>query len=235
MSQTFIILIEISSWPGALCMFKALMILRISFSLNSKEVTLDWVKNVWLMGSSLLFFKSVHRSAKYSLKMFCFCVNVGYMVTAYKRVGIKGILRSESFLRGVKGIFSLILKKLVTTFCFKLSIRSRTNKLSMLSTRERIPSPCVLNIEISWSVSNASSTSLVEGRVGGVLSSSSWSSLLSSFSLSITLAMISSSLEKEADVSTSLSRSTNDWADRFGWIIWHYLTHTISQDPSANF
>ena len=114
--------------------------------------------------------------------------------------------------------FYLLLKKYVTTLCFKLSIRSRTNKLFMFSTRERISSPCVLNMERSWSVSNASSISEVEGRVGGVLSSTSWSSLLSSFSASITSAMISSSLEKEANVTTSLSRSANESAYRFGWM-----------------
>ena len=34
-------------------MFKALMILRISSSLKSKETSLDWVKSFWLMGSTL--------------------------------------------------------------------------------------------------------------------------------------------------------------------------------------
>ena len=33
-------------------MFKALMILRISSSMESKEVRLDCVKDVWLMGST---------------------------------------------------------------------------------------------------------------------------------------------------------------------------------------
>ena len=63
-------------------------------------------------------------------------------------------------------------------------------------------------MERSCSVSNMSSTSLVEGRVGGALFSSSWSSSLSSFSPSITSAMISSSLEKEADVTTSHDSKT---------------------------
>ena len=88
----------------------------------------------------------------------------------------------------------------------------------MFSTREWISSPHVLNMDRSCSASNASSNSLVEGRVGGVLSSSSWSSSISSFSPSITSAMISSSLEKEADVTTSLSRATNYSADRYGWM-----------------
>ena len=125
--------------------------------------------------------------------------------------------------------FYLLLKKSVTTLCFKLSIHSQTNKLSMFSTRERISTPRVLNMERFCSLSNASSTSLVEGRVARVLSSLSWSSSLSLFSPSITSAMISSSIEKEADVTTSLSRS----ADLVKWH--HYPTHANSRDPSANF
>ena len=69
--------------------------------------------------------------------------------------------------------FYLLLKKSFTTFCFKLSTHSRSNKFSMFSTRERLSSPRVLNMERPCSVSITSSTSLVEGPVGGVLSSSS--------------------------------------------------------------
>ena len=114
-------------------------------------------------------------------------------------------------------LFYLLLKKSLTTLCFKLSIYSRTNKLSMFSTRKRILFPRVLNRERSCSVCNASSTLIVKGRVGGVLSLPYWSSWFSSFFPSIILVMISSSLEKEADVTTSISRSANDSADRFGW------------------
>ena len=51
--QTFIIVIE-SSLPWSLCKFKALIILRISSPLKAKELSLDWVRNLWLMGSTLL-------------------------------------------------------------------------------------------------------------------------------------------------------------------------------------
>ena len=99
--------------------------------------------------------------------------------------------------------FYLLSKKSVATLSFELSVCSWTNKLSIFSTRERILYPRVVNMERSCSISNTSSTSLVEGRVGGVLSSSSWSSLFSLFPPSITLAMMS---------------SANDSAHRFGWM-----------------
>ena len=125
-------------------------------------------------------------------------------------------------------------EKVIYNTLLKLSICSRTNKLSMFITREWISSPRLLNMVKSCSVSNAFSASLVEGRVGGVLSSSSWSSSLSSFSPSITSAMIWSSLEKEEDVTTSLSRSANDQLiDLVEWH--HYPTHAISRDSPANF
>ena len=62
---------------------------------------------------------------------------------------------------------------------FKLSIHSWNKKLSMFSTKEQILFLRVLNIERSCSISNTSSTSLVKGHTGGILSSSSWSSSLS--------------------------------------------------------
>ena len=40
-------------------MFKALKILVILSSLKSKEGSLDWVINIWLMRSTMLFFKGV--------------------------------------------------------------------------------------------------------------------------------------------------------------------------------
>ena len=130
--------------------------------------------------------------------------------------------------------FYLLLKKSVTTHYFKLSIHSRSNKLSMSSTRGRISSPRVLNMERPCSVSNVSSTSLVERRVGGVRSSSSWSSSLSSSYPLITSAMISPSLEKEPDVTISLSRSANDSPERFGWMT--SLSNSCNcQKSSANF
>ena len=111
--------------------------------------------------------------------------------------------------------FYLLLKKSVTTLCFKLSIRSRSNNLSMFSTREWISSSCILKMERSCSVSNASTTSLVEGRVGSLFSSSSWSSSLSSFSLSIIRRRHHHYQRKKT---TTLFRSANDSAERFGWI-----------------
>ena len=109
--------------------------------------------------------------------------------------------------------FYLLLKKSVTTLCFKLSIRSRSNNLSMFSTRNWISFSCILKMERSCSVSNASTTSLVEGRVGSLFSSSSWSSSLSSFSLSITSAKTSSLSEKEDNYTIQISK-------RFSWKVW---------------
>ena len=53
----------------ALYMFKTLIILRISSSLKSKEVRRDWIRNIWLTGSVLSFFKGVHCSAKHLSKI----------------------------------------------------------------------------------------------------------------------------------------------------------------------
>ena len=83
----------------------------------------------------------------------------------------------------------------------------------MFSTREWISSSCILKMERSCSVSNASTTSLVEGRLGGLFSSSSWSSSLSSFSLSITLAKTSSLSEKEDNYTIQIRK-------RFSWKVW---------------
>ena len=46
LSHILIILMEISSQPWALFTFKALIIFIISSSLKSKELSLDWVKNI---------------------------------------------------------------------------------------------------------------------------------------------------------------------------------------------
>ena len=104
----------------------------------------------------------------------------------------------------------------------------------MFSSRERISSPCVLNIKRSGSVSNSSSTLLVEGRVGGALSSSCRSSFLSSVSPSIALAMISSSLEKETDV--TIHYPDQQMIKVIDLVEWHhYPTHAFSPDPPAKF
>ena len=59
-----IILIEISSWPWTLCIFKALIGLIILSSLKTKEPSLGWIKNIWFVESTLFFFKGVYCSGK---------------------------------------------------------------------------------------------------------------------------------------------------------------------------
>ena len=48
-------------------MFNGLIIFRILFSLKSKVPSLDWVENIWLIGSTLSFFKGVHCYVDYWL------------------------------------------------------------------------------------------------------------------------------------------------------------------------
>ena len=91
LSQIFIILMEIPSWPCALCIFSALIILRISSSLKFIEFSLDCVKNIWFAGNALLFFKGVHCSAKNLLKMFAFVWISITKLSPIKRGGIAGI------------------------------------------------------------------------------------------------------------------------------------------------
>ena len=71
-SQILIILLEILSWPRALFMFNALIILRILSLFESKEHSHDWVKKIWLFGSMQSFFRGVLWSAKNVLKIFAF-------------------------------------------------------------------------------------------------------------------------------------------------------------------
>ena len=67
------------------------MILRISSSSKSKETSLDWVKDFWLMGSTLFSFKGVHCSAKKILKMFAFVFTSVTNLLSTKRGEISGI------------------------------------------------------------------------------------------------------------------------------------------------
>ena len=83
-SQIFIILIEISSWPWALCMFKSLIILRISSSTKSKEHSLD-SRKTWFI------FMGVHSSAKNLLEIFAFFLTLFTNLPFTKRRGISGI------------------------------------------------------------------------------------------------------------------------------------------------
>ena len=91
MSHIFIILIDISSCPWALCTFKDLINLRILSLLKSSEHNLSWVKNFWLNGSTQPFFKGVYRSAKNVLKTFAFVLISVTIFLSIKGVGISRI------------------------------------------------------------------------------------------------------------------------------------------------
>ena len=75
-------------------MFKAVIIFRTSFLLKSKVPSLDWVKNIWLIGSTLSFFKGVRCSAKNLLKIFAFVFMSVIILLSTKRGGISGIYLS---------------------------------------------------------------------------------------------------------------------------------------------
>ena len=82
---------EISSWPWALRTFKFLIILIISSSLKFKVQSLDEVNKIWLVESTLSFFKDVHWSAKKLLKLLAFvCISVTNL-SSIKRGGNIGI------------------------------------------------------------------------------------------------------------------------------------------------
>ena len=61
------------------------MILSILFSLESKETSFDWVKNVWSMGSTLLLLNGVHLSAKTHWKrlLLSSCQSQTYYLSKY--------------------------------------------------------------------------------------------------------------------------------------------------------
>ena len=71
---------DISSWPWVLCMFNAMIIFSISFSLKTIVPSLNWVKNIGLIGSTLSFFKGVHCSAKNLLKIFALISEIPIML-----------------------------------------------------------------------------------------------------------------------------------------------------------
>ena len=74
-------------------MFRALIILTISPSMKSKYLGLACVKNNWLVGSILLFFKGVHWLAK-NLKIFAFAYISVTNLSSIKRGGIRGTFLS---------------------------------------------------------------------------------------------------------------------------------------------
>ena len=90
----FIILIDISWCRWASCMFKDLIILRISSLLKSSEHKLSWVNYYWFDGSTLPFFKGVYCFAKNLLEIFAFVLISVTNFLSIKRGGISSIYLS---------------------------------------------------------------------------------------------------------------------------------------------
>ena len=116
-----IILIEISSWPWALCMFKALISLIILSSLKTKEPSIDWIKNILFVESTLFFFNGVYCSEKtdwkwlplfwYQLQIYCLSKEeeLAKCFCCYKKFSelTNTLLAVMDYIAGNNGLFNL--------------------------------------------------------------------------------------------------------------------------------
>ena len=153
-----------SSWPWALFMFSALTILRISSSLKLIELSLDWVKNIWFTGSTLLFFRGVHCSAKNLLKIFAFIwVSVTYLSSI--KLVLKSLVKIELIFNrfnpfNVNGLFLYPWKQRISGFlmfsgCIK---RDQWHEMNYCHYSH--------HIETTWLICNASQLTLFYAMKG---------------------------------------------------------------------
>ena len=101
-------------------MFKALIILRISSSLKSKEFNRDCVRNISLTGSMLPFFKGVHcfaqRCTKNLLKIQTFLLMSVTNLSFTKRGGISGIFSRYKMFSVLTNRLLLVIKDYLTFY-----------------------------------------------------------------------------------------------------------------------
>ena len=90
-SHTFSNLIDISSYPCALLVFKECIILRISWSLNEIDDKLALVNRIVTRGKVLLFETGVHWDVKKAVKWFAFSLKFDISLLLIHMGGINGI------------------------------------------------------------------------------------------------------------------------------------------------